>query len=206
MSNELLIPDYKKLRNFVNQQAAESKKRFFNEKFSQVKTSSDVWGVMNDIIQFRTKQRNKITKLDVDGETLTDDSDITNQLAHEFIVTSSISNVDDCTDELKQYEKLYAESGNQDVLRSTIVPEEIERSINMIKKGKEGDDHIPKKAYKMFAKQLSLPISVLITNIFALAHVPNCFKRADVIALYKEKGKKDASSSYRAIFLLPFLV
>lgn len=94
-SDETVLSEYKKQRNKVNQMLSDSKKSYFNNKFARVKTSSDVWSVMNEIINFRSKSISKIPKLILnDNNTTTDDNTICEQFANEFIVRQSESDVE----------------------------------------------------------------------------------------------------------------
>lgn len=141
------------------------------------------------------------------NKTITEsDREIAEKLADEFVVQNSVRKVESCEKELLQYELTYEGDCGIDSVLSRVTPEEVQSSIIEIKKGKEGENRLPKRIYKLFAAQIAIPISLIFSKLFTTSHVPSSLKKADVIPLYKKKGSKIESASYRAIFTLPFIV
>lgn len=120
-SDESYLSSYKKQRNRVTQLICESKKQFFNNKFSQVKSSCDVWNVMNELIHFRNKTKSKIVKLVTEEKVILDeDTAISQKFANEFILQGSVSDVTKCEVDLLEYESLYKQASVPDILRQEI--------------------------------------------------------------------------------------
>lgn len=46
------LSDYRKQRNQVNELINKAKRKYFNDKYKNVKSSVDVWNVMNEMIDF----------------------------------------------------------------------------------------------------------------------------------------------------------
>lgn len=168
---------------------------------------------MNEMIKFRCKQSTKILKLVTSsGRVIENEELIAKQLASEFIVNNSCSDVNKCTNELTCYEEEYRNCNDEELQEfhrfnmSSISELQVTNSIKYIKKGKETENNVPKRIYKLFSDSLAIPISIIFTEIFLSGKIPDIFKKADVTPLYKGKGKKSSSSSYRAIFNLSFLV
>ncbi len=127
-------------------------------------------------------------------------------------MVNSCSDVNKCLDELSAYEDEYKNLNDiayqelHENYMSSVGEVQIVNAIKYVKKGKETENNIPKRIYKLFSNSLAIPISIMFTNIFLSGIVPDSFKKADVTPLYKGKGKRTSSSSFRAIFSLSFLV
>lgn len=190
-TNPSVLPTYRKTRNDVNAMLNKAKRTYFNNKFSSVKSSVDVWNAMNSLINFREKNVSKLCRLqDNDGSNILTDVDISNKLAKEFVVEKSASSVEDCDNYLSEYIVKYETELQLPELGIEVTAEDVSRSIIYVKKGKEGDIHVPRKIYKQFCNLLAVPMCIIFTRMFCIGHVPSVFKCADVIALYKGKGKR----------------
>ncbi|CAL8140525.1 unnamed protein product [Orchesella dallaii] len=94
-----LTKNYVSLRNEVNCKIVRAKNEYFSEKFQSVSSSTDLWRVMDELINFRLKATTKIIKLvDNEGAVLDTDDTICLQLANDFrvnnlLISSSISEV-----------------------------------------------------------------------------------------------------------------
>ncbi|CAL8139776.1 unnamed protein product [Orchesella dallaii] len=250
--NPNLLSDYRQAKNQANYKISQAKKKYFLVKFHAAKSSIDVWNCMNELICFRHKNTTKINSLvNSEGIVLQHDFDICKQLAQEFVVLNSESNVKECLTLLPDYENNYfkkhkaaednlniqstnTEGAMLQVLEEqqssfnvnvndssidsnlmnfppleelTVSSNNVENAIKYVKKCKQSiDNNIPTKIYKEYANLLSIPLTIIFTNIFSLCQIPKYFKLADVTALYKGKGSRSQSSSYRAIFNFPFNV
>ncbi len=138
IDNPILFTEYKKLRNKVNETIHRAKRKFYNDKYQNVKNSVDVWNVMNDMINFRSKTTTKIcTIATANCDDITDDKLITNQFASEFIVSNSESNVSMCLNEMDAYEQAYNNNAEINLGKNEIVigPLEVVNAIKYVKKG-----------------------------------------------------------------------
>lgn len=169
-----------------------------------MKSSSDVWCVMNEITDFRKNERSKISSLTTELDKKIDTTnEIASQLASEFIVASSVSDITECVEELNVYEKVYEieNVNNNDIFRQEFTKEDVQLSVQGIKKGKEGDEHIPKRIYKLFFEQLSIPMSIIFTKILLLGKIPKCLKRQ--MLYHYIRGKVNVPTPHRTE---PFLI
>ncbi len=203
--DNVYIEEYKKLKNTVSNKIRLAKKLFYKNQFDKVNKSEDVWKVIDRMIQFRIKSSEKIKKLvDTDGKDLESDESICNKFAKEFIVSSAISNVCDLSELVINYENEYnMVNETEDV---SVTTKEIFQAMKCVKKCKNTDSNIPKYIFKQFANLFILPFQIVLCKIFASTLIPDNFKIAYAIPLYKGKGKYTQSSSYRAIFNFPFVV
>jgi hypothetical protein len=80
---------------------------------------------------------------------------------------------------------------------------EIEDEIYLLANNKaSGFFSIPMKILKLVKKILSVPLEVIFNNSLTYGLIPDCFKIAKVIPVYK-KGTEDTLNNYRPISLLP---
>ncbi len=209
LSNDELarvVRDYKKLKNEITAKVRLAKRNFFKNKFSTVKTSADVWNVMDSMINFRNKRSAKITKLlSSEGKMIEDDDVmICDQFASEFIVDNAVSDVSSIQQELDNYANVYSNSDS--CVLNTVLETEVSAAILHVKRSKHTDYNVPQCIYKKFSKLITLPLTVLMNCIILSGVIPATFKLGYVIPLYKGKGSTIQSSSYRAIFSFPFIV
>lgn len=204
--NPDLIRLYNFKKNEVEKEKNKTRSNYFNKKFDQVKSSVDVWNIMNEIINFRAKSTCKIGKLENhDGKLVEDDTSITEKLASEFVVNNSCSNVNNCSGSLSEYESNYDLNDQITHVNQEVSAGEVQSALKYVKKGKEQVNTVPKRIYKAFTENLAVPLSLIFTNYFLLGSIPSSFKLAAVTPLFKGKGKRTHSSAYRPIFSLPFI-
>ncbi len=203
----------RELKNEINIIVRAARHKYINDKLAAVKSSAQAWKIIDELIQYKSKSNPKIAHLKSEnGLSIKNDSDICEKLANEFIVKNSISDVDLCNEELDKYTLDYnskIEDQAEEVFNGH-VPNvhaiEIQDAITYVEKSADGKDNIPLKLYKRFSEIFSIPLSILFINIFTIGIVPENFKNGHAIALYKNKGSRFLSSSYRAIFNFPFIV
>ncbi|CAL8109260.1 unnamed protein product [Orchesella dallaii] len=196
---------YKKLRNLVNSATCRSEKLHFRSKFEDCVDSVDVWNTMNELINFRQKSRRKICKLvDSSGNVLEDDSDICSQLASEFIIEKSVSDLNELDDVICKYTSVFHEN-NPDYNHFEISHDEVNRAITKVKKSKDLDSSIPRRIYRQFSESLLVPLALIFNLILNSCVVPKSFKTAVCTPLYKGRGRITSSLSYRAIYGLSYL-
>ena len=91
---------------------------------------------------------------------------------------------------------------NPDLDTSPTLPE-VEKAIHQLSNGKApGADAIPAEVYKHAGPQLRNKLTHLFQIIWAQGMVPQDFKDASIVHLFKRKGNKQACDNYRGISLL----
>jgi hypothetical protein len=198
---------YTKLRNAINSKLRSAKREYFRKKFSSVSDSSSIWTLMDELISFKLKKSVPLRKLITNqGDVLETDEDICEQFSKEFIVNAAECDVTDMKEEIDNYCKNYVEDPDNFRKFDEVISEgEVLAAISKVKKGATSQLHIPRRVFKEFPFALAKPLTTLFNLIWITTFIPQCFKSADVLPLYKGKGKKCSSSSYRAIFCLTFL-
>lgn len=197
--------EYQALKNDYNSLTSRTRKSYFNSKFEQFKTSTQVWDTMNELTNFRYKSSKCISKLvDDNGEVIEGNEGICNKLASEFIVSSSISDVNRLTQLVSDYNDTFLlKEENYDECK--ISEKEVLDAIGYVKKSCDDSKSIPRRIYKEFISVLISPIKYIFNAILEKNELPVSFKTATCVPLYKGRGKYSSSSSYRAIYGLNFL-
>ncbi|CAL8110385.1 unnamed protein product [Orchesella dallaii] len=191
--------DYQNLKNRINNMVITGRRKYLAAKFDGTKSSEEVWDVMNTMINFRHKSNVKVTKLvSVDGEPLELDEEICNEFAREFTVQSASSNVELCRNDLDSYTKTYIQLNGE--CKLDLTEQEVVNAIGQVKTCKDTKENVPKFTFKKFSEILAIPLRILFLCIFATQTVPENMKLAYGMPLYKGKGRKTQSVSYRAIF------
>ena len=81
--------------------------------------------------------------------------------------------------------------------------EEVEKAIKALSCGKApGSDAIPAEVFKEGGPELSQKITELFISIWHTENVPQDFKDASIVYLYKNKGNRNCCDNYRGISLL----
>lgn len=74
-------------------------------------------------------------------------------------------------------------------------------ALSHLKDTAAGPDEIPAVFFKRLAYSLGVPLAIVFQHSLHQAVIPDAFRLAKVIPLYKGKGEKNAASSYRPISL-----
>jgi len=83
-------------------------------------------------------------------------------------------------------------------------PHEIETTIATLKNKKDNVEKFSTHMFKLCRRELSVPLSYLITKSFRLGQFPDSLKIAKVIPVFKS-GDNKLTSNYRPISILPTL-
>ena len=79
---------------------------------------------------------------------------------------------------------------------------EVKDAVKKLCKGQPGKDGIPADAYLNGGPQMIRKLTQLLSEIWKKGEVPQEFKDASIISLYKKKGKRTLCDNYRGISLL----
>ena len=83
-----------------------------------------------------------------------------------------------------------------------VTPEAVTKKLNKLDPSKaQGPDKIPARVLKELSNELSHPISVLFNTSLETGELPEDWKSAEVIAIYKKKGKRSDPANYRPVSL-----
>ena len=193
---------FKLYRNKLNHLLKLSKKQYYSNYFlKHSKDSKRIWNGIKQIIHFKPPTSDRTIKIITNSNVITDRHTIADMFNNFFAnigkdLACSIPNV-----EMSPLEYLKTPLCNSFFI-SPITAEEIENEITKLKSSKAtGPFSIPVTILKILKTVISKPLEVLFNASFETGIVPDSFKLANVIPVYK-KGSQNCLSNYRPISLL----
>jgi hypothetical protein len=198
---------YRRERNETNRKINQGKRVYFKEKFQKSTESTSLWNTVDELTHFRVKVRNPICVLnDTNNSLISDENLICDILANEFIVHKENEITEEnLIEQINNYEVTfdYSNSDPCDKNPPNIYSSDVMDSIKSMKNKYGRNIQFPsilviKSCLTSFSATLCFFFSVFLKyNI-----IPQCFKAANVIPLYKGKGNRRQANSYRPIALL----
>ncbi len=192
---------YKHLRNKVNNIKKHAKETFFNTlEFTlsdiSIQNPRQYWKIVKALMKENSSTCEPIPPLlNNDGNYSTSDYDKANTLNEYF---TSISTVDDVGTNLPNFTSLTESSINNIEITQLEITDVLS---NLVVNKASGPDEISHKMLKETSKTLCLPLSILFNRSMHENTYPCCWKKANVMPLFK-KGNKDMPSNYRPISLI----
>ena len=193
---------FKLYRNKLNHLLKLSKKQYYSNYFlKNIKDSKRIWNGIKQIIHFKPPTSHRTIKIITNNNVVTDPQMIAEMFNNFFAnigkdLACSIPNV-----EMSPLEYLKTSFCNSFFISPTTA-EEIEAEITKLKSSKAtGPFSIPVAILKILKTVVSKPLEVLFNASFETGIVPDNFKLANVIPVFK-KGSQTCLSNYRPISLL----
>ena len=176
--------------------AIKSAKREYERKVAKHSKSNprQFWRYVNDKLKVNTG----ISPLDKDdGTKATEDDDKASILNKYFASVFTKENLNNLPD-FNPNEISNGISIND--LRVT--PEAVSKKLSKLDPSKaQGPDKIPARVLKELSNELALPISALFNSSIETGELPEDWTSAEVIAIYKKKGKRSDPANYRPVSL-----
>ena len=195
---------YKNYRNMLNNCLRRAEEKYFHDVLTEEKQNlKTLWEITGDIINPKKMKRNTtISKLQINGETLTDDLAITNAMNDFFTqIGQKLAGSHGNSTDYKEYLNK-AERNKESFYLYPVSIEETVKEISKLKSNKAGgDDGIKPKLLKECKDILAKPIAHIINTSFKNGRVPTKLKIAKVIPIYKKKDRTNPDN-YRPISLL----
>ena len=189
---------YKKYRNKLKHLVNISKKRYYNDYFSKNhKDPKSIWKGIKQIVTPKSNTSFTPTAIEVNGKEVNDKEEISNTFNDFFVeIASSVPFIE--TNPLD-----YINSHIQGSLfLSPITAEEIQKEIMSLNSKKAcGPFSIPVKLLKLIKSPISKPLELLFNHSLSTGKVPQDFKIARVIPVFKNGSKTDINN-YRPISLI----
>jgi len=167
---------------------------------------------VNNLTNYKIKSSLSVTSItDPESGSITECPDkISSILASSFIVKSEPGKSDSdiaVSNIIKNHVTKPHDVINPITSFSSVSETEVMESIKHLKnKGGPGPDFIPMKFFKLCCDEICPPLSLLFTTIFTICNIPQCFKVATVLPLYKGKGSRSDPNNYRPISILAPIV
>ena len=178
-------------------------KRNYNNNFFavHVKDGKRIWDGIKQIIQIKTQVNQKVNKIVIDNREIVDPKPIANAL-NDFFANIG-SNLACSIPSSSQSAREFMSSPILDSLcLSPVTEDEIEEEIAKLNVSKAvGPSSIPIFILKILKCELSGPLQTIFNTSFLTGIVPEKFKMARVIPVFK-KGSQTTLNNYRPILLL----
>ena len=192
---------YKKFRNILTSILRKKERDYYNDRIDAYKANlKKTWDLLKRIINKKRKQSNTITSITLNGNKITDPSDICNKfnnffvnIGHELDKKIPISTKDPISFMKGNYtDCLYLRPCNS---------EEIAQIINNLKNCATGHDEFPSVLLKRNLTLVKEPIMHILNLSLASGVFPKELKRANVVPIFKS-GDFDILTYFRPISLL----
>jgi len=195
--------NYKKYRNLYNSIKRQAKIDYYNNKIhSYMHDSHKLWQTLNTLIGKTNDKTSLSDTFLIDNIPTTDPSLISNGFCDYFTnVGKKLANK--IPSSSKSYQD-YLNINNPNSMFFTPTDEsEIEKVVNSLKSKKSyGHDKITNWLIKKLKFEISVPLSIIINQSLSSGIVPDEFKIAKVIPIYKA-NEANLFSNHRPISLLP---
>ena len=194
---------YRSQRNWVTNLIRKEKenynRRLINENAGD---PNSFWWTVKKILLSKSKE--PLPKLKVDGQVITEKSSIANSFNNVFVNTA----INLCKSFINAALNLSSSISLTRAMTSTFLFTDISESTVLseiwgLKSGKAvGLDNIPPRLLKDASAMVTKPITAIVNASLSQSKVPDDWKAAYVIPLFK-KGRKDNVDNYHPISILP---
>ena len=191
---------YRSLRNRLNSAIRSAKTKHFKNKFTKCAGNSQkTWSVLHEILGNKS-DRNMINELNVDGQIVSDNLEISNKF-NKFFVDVGESVAQQFTDN-DQFER-YLGNPLPTVFRfEEISIDDLHKIVKKFETNTPGKDNIPMSVYADFFNELGGIMLHLCNMSIQQGIFPSNLKVAKVKPIHKS-GDKTVPNNYRPISLLP---
>ena len=163
----------------------------------------ETWRLMNEVMH-REKQAQAITKIEVDGEEITDPEEIANKLnAYYCNIGAALARKIDDTGESPE-----AGMREQQEIMETkeLTADELKKAASKLKnKTSSSYDGLSNKLFKIILPEIIAPLARLINDTLSTGKIPRSIKKANAIYL-KKKPQAKKLGDFRPISLVPVLM
>lgn len=199
--SEKIFNNFKLLVEFATEQ---SKKIYYDNKFSHVKNSGDSWKIIKSLYGPK-KSGSEDTYTDIDGSKLTESDKIADAFNAYFIsIPHKTINYNNNQTAINKDEFLHLIPNNiNSIFMNPTSPEEVIKVINSLNNNSNLSD-IPLKFIKLTAYEYSIIMTHLINLIFESGEYPDIFKIAEIHPIPKKKPSTSIVNNRPISILLIF--
>ena len=202
---QALIAEHKAFAENLRKAIRAAKRDFYHKKFDQMKDSfKNTWKSINFILN-RTKKKSEFPlSFLVNGQTITDKLEIAEKMNEFFTgIGPSLASEIDVTNKPDFTHFLAEPSSSQFFIEYTDAEKVTDIINSLASKDSQGIDGISTKFLKLFANQLSRPLSFIINQSLYSGIFPTRLKIAKVVPIYKENDEpENLFQNYRPISIL----
>lgn len=193
-------------RNLFNKLKSKAKKNYYGQLFEDFKNDSKrTWTLLRSMIGKANDKSFVPCAFKYNNVSVTDPKQIANHFCKFFAdVGPNYANaIPNSNQGFPQYLQKSRYRNPASIFMSPTDPYEIFKIIQSLKPKKScGHDNISSRFLKLVGYELAKPISILINKSLSEGRVPEMWKIAKIVPIYKSKSK-DTFSNYRPISLLP---
>ena len=195
---------YRTAKRSYNYALKAEKKQFYQKKLEAAKNNNkETWKIINTLTERASKQELNVKELVTNPDDKSEIKTLCNKFNDYFINIGS-----ETVAKIKDIDNLQINTPkNCGVMSFKLCTcNDIMDAINTLQpKTSSGADNITNKYLKLIKNEIAYPLSVLINIIILRGEVPQQWKTAKVIPLYKKKGQMAEMTNYRPISLLSSL-
>lgn len=189
-------------RNVVNKLVSKSKREYFRNKLLNIIESKTLWTVIKEL-EHKNSEKQHIAALKVNNKIITDDKEISDALAESFIVPPENTKLNRQLFEMS-LSALEGKPGTDQAEQTLtnfcpVTCDEILTCTKTFKIKNLAGNPLPPLFLKNTFAACLVPLSILFTCIFQDGNVPQGFKKATVLPLFKKKGSRSDPANYRLL-------
>ena len=198
LKDSKLMEEYRKLRNKITTEIRKAKKKYYSEKFANLKANpKQTWKTLKSIIPNKKSVESTISlNRGNDGETSLDISNAFNTFFAEVgsNLAKEIPNIDSPIENIHP--------GKKSFVFTPVSENDVFKIINSLKNTKSvGVDKISVYVLKLCAVEIANSITKLINFSLSSGEFPNQWKSSKIIPIHKS-GDKNSPSNFRPISIL----
>ncbi len=198
--------EYKTYRNFFNKLKRRAKQNFYIKKFTDYKNNAKkLWDLIRDISKKSHDKTCFYNSLTIDGRIVTDPKQISNSFS-KFYSTVGVTFASKIGNSKKHFTEYMPEPCDSSVFLFPTTENEIIKIVSHLKSKKSsGYDGISNVLLKSVIPEIQTPLTMIFNKSLREGVFPEKMKLAEVIPIFKLKGKQDIMNNYRPVSLLPVI-
>lgn len=195
--------EYIKYRNLYNKIRRLAKSQYYGKLLNESRNDiKETWKIMKNAMNKTTDKTSTIQTIKHKDKTWDTESDIANAFC-DYFTNVGLSFAQKISKSKKDYTQFMGNATPNSIFLNPTDTEEILNIFKNLKpKTSSGHDNINAKLLKEIQQEIKDPLCTLLNKSLENGIFPNIFKIAEVIPIYKNKGKEKVEN-YRPISLLP---
>ncbi len=198
--------DYKAYRNLYNKLKRKAKQDYYISKMTAYKNNAKkLWELLKNITKKSHDKSYFFNSFTIDGCIVNDPKQISSSFCR-FYSSIGMKFASKIGHSNKHFSDYMPDPCDSSIYFFPTSHDEIKRVARSLKSKKSsGYDGISNILLKSIINEIKYPLTIVFNKSFREGIFPNKMKLAEVIPLYKLKGRKDIMNNYRPVSLLPVI-